>query len=100
MKNKTKEIKGGHFLITMEMDERLTPILVGMNGILNFGHIKVEVYAGGLDKAIKYKDGMVEENRIEEQERRLAELGAFQGEDETQEEEVEEVGDTVNDVDG
>ena len=100
MKNKQKEIKGGHFLITMEMDERLTPILVGMNGILNFGHIKVEVYAGGLDKAIKYKDGMVEENRIEEQERRLAELGAFQGEDETQEEEVEEVGDTVNDVDG
>ena len=99
MKNKGKDIIGGYFTIVMEVDERLIPVLIGMNGIISLGHIKVELYAGGIDKAIKVKEEMLEEKRIEEQKERLElieELGSF----EEQQEEEGGAGDTINDVDG
>ena len=105
MKDKKKEIGGGHFLVTIEVDERVTPVLVGLNGVLRMGHINVEVYAGGIDKAIQAKKDMEEEGRIEQEDlaieaRKIEEMGLNIVE-ETQEETGGKIpGDDIQDVDG
>ena len=53
MRDPTKDIKFGFFTVTLECDERLSPYIIQMNGVINLGATKVEMYGGGLDKAIQ-----------------------------------------------
>ena len=107
MKDKKEDIKGGHFVVVIEVDERLTPTLVAMNGVLKLGHVDVEIYGGGIDKAIQFRKDMEEENRKEKEERRKEEEERNKEEEEiTEEIQVGEItqevdtGDVINDVDG
>ena len=57
MTNYKEEVKGGYFIVTIEMCETLTSQLLKIDGTLKFGPIKVEIYAGGIDKALElYKE--------------------------------------------
>lgn len=53
MRDPNKDIKHGFFTVTLECDERLSPYIIQMNGVINLGATKVEMYGGGLDKAIQ-----------------------------------------------
>ena len=65
MRDPTKDIKYGFFIVTLECDERLRPHVIQMNGVINLGATKVEMYGGGLDKDIQEEKEKEDKDRAE-----------------------------------